>query len=310
MSGAWRSKQVPLHFRVSVRNLLTLRVRVQFREEPLRLTDPEDLTPPESSLATDEDGFCIRSLPIRGAEPTLSSWPGFICYVENRYPRYYIDMGTTFETYASRFSSKTRSTIRRKIRKLESLCGHEIDVRTYCSGDEFREFHGMARALSAKTYQERLLDAGLPDSPEFMSQMVSLAESDRLRAFLLLKQGAPLAYLCCPIRSGNVIFAYLGYDPEYAKASPGTVLQWFALEKLFSEGRYNLFDFTAGDSEHKRFYSTGSIQCGDVFFLRRRLPVLALVATHAAFNRSVELARGLADRWNLRRRVIRLLRAS
>jgi len=46
--------------------------------------------------------------------------PGYIIGGRHDYPRHFIDMTGGFESYLTHFSGKTRSTLRRKTRKLES----------------------------------------------------------------------------------------------------------------------------------------------------------------------------------------------
>ncbi|QJQ07721.1 GNAT family N-acetyltransferase [Undibacterium piscinae] len=52
----------------------------------------------------------------------------------------------------------------------------------------------------------------------------------------------------CPIVDDALIYAYLGYDPDYLKLSVGTVLQWLALQDMFAETRFKIFDFEIIDT--------------------------------------------------------------
>ena len=65
-----------------------------------------------------------------------------------------------------------------------------------------------------------------------------------------------------------MIYAFLGYDPNYMNFSVGTILQWLALEHLFEENSFRFFDFTEGQSAHKKLFATHNVQCANVFFLR------------------------------------------
>ena len=63
------------------------------------------------------------------------------------------------------------------------------------------EFHHLAREISAKTYQERLLDAGLPADESYLEILQALASRDQVRAFILFHQDVQAAYLCYPTYS-------------------------------------------------------------------------------------------------------------
>jgi CelD/BcsL family acetyltransferase involved in cellulose biosynthesis len=170
------------------------------------------------------------------------------------------------------------------------------------------DFFRLARTVSRTTYQERLLDAGLPDSAEFCEEMERLAQQDCVRAFLLFHQDRPVSYLYCPISNGVVLYAYLGYDPDYMNFSVGTILQWLALEYLFDEKIFRLFDFTEGQSEHKKLFATNSIQCANVFFLRMSLSNAMIVCSREVAERASRLIGGVLDQLGWKASVRRLMR--
>jgi CelD/BcsL family acetyltransferase involved in cellulose biosynthesis len=153
-------------------------------------------------------------------------------------------------------------------------------------------FFQLAREVSKKTYQEKLLDAGVPDSEEFLREMEVLAGQNRVRAYVLFDSQRPVSYLYCPVENDVLIYAYLGYDPDYVKMSVGTVLQWLAVQHLFEESCFKAFDFTEGQSEHKRLFSTHEIQCANVIFLKKTLRNRSLVYSHLVMGK---LSRWLGD---------------
>ena len=250
----------------------------------------------------------IRALPVGAELPTLAVVDGFIRYVTLQYKHCYIDLSIGMEAYRNKFSAKTRSTITRKVRKFQEHCGGQLKWRGYRTPEAMREFHRLAREVSLKTYQERLLDAGIPEDPSFIEEMVSLAERDEVRAYILYDGERPVSYLYCPAQDEALIYAFLGYDPDYLKLSVGTVLQWLALEELFAERRFAFFDFTEGQSDHKRLFATNERQCANVYFLERSLPRMLLLRMHALSDHLASWLGRLAERWGVRARLRRILR--
>ena len=112
----------------------------------------------------------------------------------------------------------------------------------------------------------------------------SLLNRGMVRGFILFHQDQPVSYLYCPVSNGVLIYAFLGYDPGYMNFSVGTVLQWLALEHLFEESLFRFFDFTEGQSEHKKLFATHSVQCANVFFLRSNLRNKFLLHSQRAFD--------------------------
>ena len=214
-------------------------------------------------------------------------------FVRQRYPHHYADLGLGFEAYLATFSARTRSSLKRKARKLADHSGGELDVRVYRTPAEIADFYADARAVSALTYQEKLLDAGLPED---LAEMQALAARDQVRAFLLFVHGRAVAYLYAPGEGTTLRYEHLGYDPVFAEWSVGSVLQLEAMRLLMDESRFRWFDFTEGDGQHKRTFATGSIPSVDLLLLRPTLGNVAAASALAGFDRLVSFAKRIARR--------------
>jgi CelD/BcsL family acetyltransferase involved in cellulose biosynthesis len=210
------------------------------------------------------------------------------------YRRYYIDMAGDYDEYLARFSGKTRSTLRRKQRKLADEFGGTLEVTEHRTPAEIEAFLQQALPLSARTYQARLLDAGLPEDDISQTTMLAKAEAGEMRCYLLRARGKAIAYLSLPVEGETLVYAHLGYDPDWAQFSPGTVLQMHALESLFAEQRYRWFDFTEGEGAHKAMFGTGSVECASFLLLKGDVSNRLLLGSLAAFDGSVAAAKALA----------------
>lgn len=310
MSHTWQYQKVPIKLQLADTTLFASSLWLQVREVGLDNEDPavSELIPPADPRQAGSQGFLIRSLRITGEQPVLEKRSGYLCYVSSRYLRYYIDMRMSFAEYKAGFSSKTRSTLNRKIRKYADYCGGEISWKVYKAVGEMPEFFQLARAVSETTYQEKLLDAGLPDSEKFFLEMEQLARQGLVRGFILFHQNQPVSYLYCPITNGVVIYAFLGYDPRYMNFSVGTILQWLALEHLFGESSFHFFDFTEGQSDHKRLFATNSAQCANVFFLRSSLRNMFLLHGQRTVGHFSRLIGDKLDQFGLKSKVKKMMR--
>lgn len=256
------------------------------------LADKPNVTPPTPG----RDGLRVLSAPQSGASAIAACFPHHLIGGRQDYQRHYIAMsGSSYDDYLARFSSKTRSTLRRKGRKLAKDAG-DYSITQHRTPAEVERFLEAAVPLSAKTYQARLLDAGLPDTPAAHAAMLEAAEDDRMRCFLLSTGGAPIAYLSLPVVGSTLVYAHLGYDPEFARLSPGTVLQLEALERLFEEQRYTYFDFTEGEGAHKSMFGTNSAACASFVLLDPTLANRALLGARSTFDGAISGAKALAER--------------
>lgn len=214
------------------------------------------------------EGYRVLSVTDTVRRTALQQFPGHILGGVHCYRRHYIDMRMGFPDYMGRFSSKTRSTFKRKRRKLEQLGSGSLALERFRKPDEMERFFAEAVPLSRRTYQARLLDSGLPESQAARDGAAELAERDMLRAFILRLADRPIAYLYLPVVGATLVYAHLGYDPEFASYSAGTVLQIGALEQLFSENRFAYFDFTEGEGAHKELFGTNSVEACNFMLLR------------------------------------------
>lgn len=299
---------VAIDFTIGRRRIVRVRRRLLTVAYDL-LSLLEGIHPAVPPLPEEADGYRFLSVPQRRLAEIREDHSEFLVSCRQLYRRHYIAMTGTFDEYLAKFSSRTRSTLARKARKVAELNGGALDISEYRTPREIDTFFDHAGALSARTYQERMLDAGLPCDGLARAEAKLLAEQDRLRAFLLFIGGRPASYLFLPIEAGTIHYAFLGYDPDYAKLSAGTVLQLEALKRLFAEGRYRYFDFTEGEGSHKQLFATGHVDCARALVLKRTAANRVLLAGASTFDRAVEAGSALADRIGARTAIRRLLRA-
>lgn len=255
------------------------------------------------------DGWLLRSLPAQHLPVLRAQLGDWLFAVRQHYPRHYIAMqGGSFDDWWQGFSSKTRSTLSRKARRLGDQFDGGFTVRSYRTAAEVAEFMAIAGDLSRRTYQARLMQAGLPCDAEDVAQAVAAAADDKIRAFLLFAGGRAIAYLYLPVERDVLVYAYLGYDPDCADLSPGTVLHVEAMRALYGENRFRAFDFTEGDGAHKAQFGRATITCADILILcptlRNRLTLAAMQGIDSAASRG----KAVLDHLGLRAKVKALIR--
>ncbi|WP_404334404.1 GNAT family N-acetyltransferase [Sphingomonas sp. MMS12-HWE2-04] len=282
-------RAVPLKFMIGARTLFAVErrlVRVALSLAEARLAVLPTLPP----LPADADGYIVTSLP----EALLPQFGR--AFVRQRYTRYWLDFAGGFDAWFETLSSNARQGLRRKARKLAAQSGGTLDIRRFRTPAELSAFHAIAREVSQRTYQERLLDSGLPEDAGFIETMRALAAAGRVRTWLLYVADAPIAYLYCPAQGDTLIYAHVGHDPAFNDLSPGAVLQLEAVRDLFAEGAFISFDFTEGEGQHKRQFASGGVACADLLLLRPTLANRALLAALRGFDGAVALAKRAVQR--------------
>jgi CelD/BcsL family acetyltransferase involved in cellulose biosynthesis len=237
---------------------------------------------PVEELKGNTEVLWLISVPVEKKLPRISLGPNSIRYVPVRYPRYYVDVQGTFSDYLQRFSSKTRRELLRQVRKFEKDSGEKPTWREFLRPDEMAEFQRAACDVSKKTYQERLLKKGVPDTADYLQGLEELAHDGRVRGYILYYGNSPIVFHICKVQDGNLMGLQIGYDPAFGKYSPGTVEQYLLLEKLFTEKLFKRFDFGGGESSYKQFFATGKASYADIYYYRRTVRNVFVVAMHSA----------------------------
>jgi hypothetical protein len=154
------------------------------------------------------------------------------------------------------------------------------------------------------------LNAGLPESEDFRKLLCEQSERRLIRGYILFHEKKPISYLYCPIQGeGILIYRYLGYDPDYRNWSPGVVLQFMVLERLFDDDQCLMFDFTEGEGAHKKFFATEGILCADIYYFRRTLRNRLILYWHSAFDSTSAAFSRLFDFLGLKGQLKRLVRS-
>lgn len=268
------------------------------------------LAPPDVAMPpAGRDGWLLRSLPIARLPSLKAEKDGWLIAVRQNYPRHFIPMErSSFDDWWQGFSSKTRSTLSRKARRLAEHFEGGFVVRSYRTAAEIAEFMAVAGDLSSRTYQARLMQAGLPHGHADIAQAIAAAETDNVRAFLLFAGDRAIAYLYLPIDRDVLVYAHLGYDPDFAELSPGTVLHVEAMRALYGEGRFRAFDFTEGDGAHKAQFGRAAVACADVLVMRPTLRNRTVLAMMQGIDGLASRGKLMLDRLGLRAKAKALIR--
>lgn len=302
----WRNQLAYLNFRIGDFEVGSLKLPMSIPQadfwELQGRADPTRMTP------SPDRGLLLRSLPVDAPLPTLERRADALVYVPRCYRRYMTDMRMGAEEFLKGLSSKSRNTLKRKMRKFEDEFGSPIAFREYRHEEEVGEYFTTARQVSARTFQERLLDFGLPDTPSFVDQTIEEARRGDWRGYVLQARGQAIAYVHCPIVRNVALYAYVGFDPAYSQWSPGTILQWLLMERMFADERVHWFDFTEGEGPHKEFFSTHHWYCADVWMLAPTWRNRLVIGMHAGLDRTGVLTGRLLERVGLKQRLRRLLR--
>lgn len=219
-----------------------------------------------------------------------------------------INVPTSFDEYMTKFSSKTRSTLLRRIRKLEKAAGDKLRLERVTEEAQVDLFVENAVTVSRKTYQWHLLSLGLREPERLKAELKFLARRGWARCYLLWCNEKPIAFMLCRQDPMACYYIDVGFDPDWTQYSPGTVLQLLVLQDLFEFKKPSVFDFGTGEGEHKRFFGTSSYREADLYLLRPKPHALFACTVHRTTSAASSLAVGLLERLDLKKKIKKMVR--
>lgn len=221
------------------------------------------------ALPPQADGILIRALPHERYPPGVRKLKDAVQYVPRHETTYLVTIQGEFETYLSRhFSAKSRQNLKRSVRKFKAK-NHDMPVlEIFTEPDQMQNFLEQASAISEKTYQTRLLDVGLQNTPQRQRHLSETAKAGNARAYVLKLNGQAIAFAWCRRSQEKLVYDIIGYLPEYAHDSPGTVLLFLILEDLFATKAYPALDFSTGRALYKEMFSTDCETLADAYLFR------------------------------------------
>lgn len=173
----------------------------------------------------------------------------------------------TFEQYMGKFSSKHRKNRRREISKLREGALGEMEFLRFDTPESVDPFLSEAVELSRKTYQWAIHERGLKLTDLFRLRLEFAARHGWMRCYLLRCGGRACAFLLGYQYEGRFMMEEIGFDPELAKHSVGTVMLMLAMEDLFNHRRPDILDF--GDyGRYKEMLATDSYEQAKILLFR------------------------------------------
>jgi hypothetical protein len=250
----------------------------------------------------------ICSQTIAAKLPRVSRLGRGICYVPLQGPRFFIDLNGSFEVYLGKFRERSRHYMKRNVRRFARTCGGSVLWREFRDATDMAEFYSLASEVSRKTYQHRLLHAGIETSQFLRNELLHEEIKSHFRGYILFHQRTPIAYMFCRAQGVDLLFEKTGFDPSFAVHSPGFVLLWFALQRLFAEGEFRRFDFGEGEYPHKEHMATDSIDVAEIYCLPWSFRNVALVLMHSAVVTAANLLTSTLKRLGIAQRLKTMIR--
>jgi hypothetical protein len=218
-----------------------------------------------------------------------------------------IQFTETLDQYYENFSSKTKSTMRRKVKKLAKDTNKELKLVRYDSEQDLEKYVRDAAAASRRSYQYHLLGQGIRDEADFLSRCREAAKKGWLRGYVLELGGDPIAFMHGWQYRGTYFYIDTGFDQELRQHSPGTVLHVMVVEDMFEHHKPRVFEFGV-HGEQKATFGNNSYRATEVFLIRPSIYPMVATGLYRLSNAGTEAAKRVLDRYGVTGKVKQMMR--
>lgn len=196
--------------------------------------------------------------------------------------------GDADATLAS-LSRKRRYQLRREERLLREAFDVTVDVEELSQSTDVPTAIARMSAITNTSYKQAI-GAGVRDTPRWHALLTQAASSGWMRAWFLMAGETPIAYVLGTVVEDQCTIECMGYEPAYARLSPGKMLLHQVIRGLASRGQVRRVDYGLGDATYKRVLGSASHADVTLHLFGRSLRARATRLEHAGVTAA---ARGL-----------------
>ena len=196
-------------------------------------------------------------------------------------------------------SSQGGKQFRRVAKKLSNEFSGQVRVDRFEALADLDRTLSVVEEIAKKTWQRNASSIGfnIKDAP-LLEALKTEAEGGHLRIYTLHLGGIPVAFWIGAVYQRTFFSDFLGYDPDYARFSPGTYLLSQMMEEFCAQGVEDI-DFGFSDEEYKRRFGNVLWQDTTVHVFAPSPMGLALSSMRMITALVNEGARALLKRTNL-----------
>ena len=206
---------------------------------------------------------------------------------------HWLELPVSFRDWLGKFGAKKRYNLQRQNRLLAEHVHGDLVLRRIEGPRDVAGFAGDIATVVERSWQGELASAGVTRTARDPRVLEDLAQRGLLRSYLLFAGGRPCAFVVGYQYEDVFHYAEIGYDRDFGRFSPGTVLLVLLLEDLWAHRPPRLVNFGIGEAGYKREVGNREARDASLFLLRDTAANRARVRAHRAFRACVEFAKRL-----------------
>jgi CelD/BcsL family acetyltransferase involved in cellulose biosynthesis len=276
----WEVRSEVLHFQLGPFRLGQAKVKALTLVSNPFVVDAELEIPMAQAAALGCRALVVSAMPVGKSFATMCFDRGALRYAASSGDRYVVDLQGSFAEYIKKFSKKSRGNLQRAAKRFAKGTDTVAPIVEFRSPAEIIAFRDIAVAISRASYKTDV-GLGFQEDETFAREIELDAVAGRVRGYVLMSGDQAAAYVFCRVDHDVIVYKHIGYDERFAQNSPGTVLLYLILQKLFTEREFRLLDFDGIEYyAYKEFFATRAISCARLFWFPLKPPEIALFGAH------------------------------
>lgn len=195
----------------------------------------------------------------------------FIHPVFRKIPHYRMVLQATNAEFRKIRTAESLRKIEGRKRALERMTGEKCRLVELRNRADLAPYSARIDALMNSSWQAELLRHSFK-----MDDYSQPAERGWLRSFLLMAGESATAFALCYQGMGTLTYEKIGYNRVFFKHSPGTILLYELLERLYERDTPKYVDFGEGEAQYKSLLANNVINVTGVMAVRKTTALVNL----------------------------------
>jgi CelD/BcsL family acetyltransferase involved in cellulose biosynthesis len=282
-------------------------------DEPARYAATAGFLEAARAMLRPGDALALEGVPVGSALDRLVATAPPASFAVTRlgapFEHQLIDMPVDWARYEAQLGTRSRKSLRYSRKKLHEHVDGRLEARCFTTPVELERFLADSVQVSRKTYQWNLLGLGLRDQSALDARLRFAAERGWLRCYILYCRDQPVAFMLGLLHRDTYYYLDVGYDPDWAKWSVGSVLQVEVMQDLYAlPTPPRGFDFSTGYGAHKARFGNVSRREANWLLLPSGWRSAALLGGYRATETVSAGLSHVLERYDLKARLKKLVR--
>ncbi|WP_068544425.1 GNAT family N-acetyltransferase [Thalassotalea crassostreae] len=232
----------------------------------------------------------------------------FVSHAENNNIVRQLTLNSNHDEYLSNIKRKVRYNLKRTVKLFTENFGNNVELVEYTTPDQVNDLLNQVDIIYNKSWQKNIKGELERNSNRSVLQRQSQAKNAWLRSYVLFCENKPIAFVLGTQFNGLYDYEETGYDPKYANFSPGTVMNYMIIQRLFEFNKPDIIDFGFGENTYKKVFGNHAYTAFNMTAAKTKGKLHAALIIQQLLNKCYHSIRSYLIKWKLDTKVRNLIK--